>query len=289
MEQVHESVKIIVLGTAQDGGYPHTGCYEDCCVNAWEDKGERRFVSSLALLIGNDCYIFDITPDFKYQYKMLGDYLGVKPDIKGVFITHAHIGHYSGLLELGLESMNTEQIPVYLMSKMRSFIENNAPFTQLVKLKNIKMINLKENITINIADNVKVVPFQVPHRNEFSETVGFTINSENESVLYLPDIDSWEKWELNIVDIIRRHTLLFLDGTFYDKKELKSRSIAKIPHPSIKESINKFSPLGIIDRKKVNFIHLNHTNNAIRKDSAERKKVEYEGYNIAHDGMVYSI
>ena len=59
----NEDPYILVLGIAQDGGYPHTGCYEDCCVNAWEDKGERRFVSSLALLIGNDCYIFDITPD----------------------------------------------------------------------------------------------------------------------------------------------------------------------------------------------------------------------------------
>jgi pyrroloquinoline quinone biosynthesis protein B len=279
----------MVIGTAQDGGYPHTGCSSECCIDAWKNSSLRCFVSSIVILKGKDCYFFDITPDFKYQYKMIEDYLGHRPNIKGIFITHAHTGHYSGLLELGLESMNTDSLPLYVMPRMKLFIEKNAPFTQLIELQNINIINLKENLPIDIDNKIKVIPFQVPHRNEFSETVGFTIQTKSKSVLYIPDIDSWDKWKINIIDLIKKHTLAFLDGTFYDKKELKNRNIIDIPHPAIKESMNKFSPLGIMDRKKVNFIHLNHTNNAIREDSPERKKIENEGYNIALDGMVYSI
>ena len=30
------TTKIIVLGTAQDGGYPQTGCKNKCCIDAWK-------------------------------------------------------------------------------------------------------------------------------------------------------------------------------------------------------------------------------------------------------------
>ena len=133
-------MRLLVLGTAQDGGYPHTGCSDDCCREAWKDESQKRLVASLAILSGLDCFLFDITPDFKYQLQLISKHLNEKPRIAGIFTTHAHIGHYTGLLELGLEVMNTKAVPVYVMAKMRSFLENNAPFTQLIKMNNINLI-----------------------------------------------------------------------------------------------------------------------------------------------------
>jgi len=289
LHQENASSNLLVLGTAQDGGYPHTGCSEDCCREAWKDSNQKRLIASLAVLDGKDCFLIDITPDFKYQLQLIEHHINDKPRISGICITHAHLGHYMGLLELGLEVMNTNAIPVYVMPKMKSFLENNAPFTQLLELNNIHLFIIQENYPIDIFKDVKIIPFQVPHRNEYSETVGYRIQTSRHSVLYIPDIDSWDGWDTDINEMIKESDIALLDGTFYDKTELKNRDVSAVPHPSIRESINFFSALDKMDRKKVNFTHLNHTNNVLREGSKERKDVIQQGFQIAYDGMAITI
>ena len=148
MRQLDESINLLVLGTAQDGGYPHTGCTEDCCVQVWKDPTNKRMVASLAIISEKLCFLIDITPDFKYQLQLIERHINEKPRISGICITHAHLGHYMGLLELGLEVMNTNDIPVYVMPRMKSFLENNAPFTQLLELNNIRLLALQDNYPI---------------------------------------------------------------------------------------------------------------------------------------------
>jgi pyrroloquinoline quinone biosynthesis protein B len=289
LQQANASENLLVLGTAQDGGYPHTGCSEDCCREAWKDSNQKRLIASLAVLDGKDCFLVDITPDFKYQLQLIEHHINEKPRISGICITHAHLGHYMGLLDLGLEVMNTNEIPVYVMPKMKSFLENNAPFTQLLELNNIHLFIIQENYPIDIFKDVKIIPFRVPHRNEYSETVGYRIQTSRHSVLYIPDIDSWDGWDTDINELIKESDIALLDGTFYDKTELKNRDVSAIPHPSIRESINFFSALDKMDRKKVNFTHLNHTNNVLREGSKERKDVIQQGFQIAYDGMAITI
>ena len=289
MQQANASDNLLVLGTAQDGGYPHTGCSEDCCREAWKDSNQKRLIASLAVLDGKDCFLVDITPDFKYQLQLIEHHINDKPRISGICITHAHLGHYMGLLELGLEVMNTNGIPVYVMPKMKSFLENNAPFTQLLELNNIRLLALQDNYLIDIFKDVKITPFQVPHRNEYSETVGYRIQSSHHSVIYIPDIDSWDGWDTDINELIKESDIALLDGTFYDKTELKNRDVSAIPHPSIRESMKQFAALDKVDRKKVYFTHLNHTNNVLQDGSAEREDVIEHGFQIAFDGMTVSI
>jgi len=279
---------LLVLGTAQDGGYPQAGCSDACCQHAWETR-YQRLIASLAFYSGRNCFLIDVTPDFKYQYQLIEKSIKTSPHISGIFITHAHLGHYAGLLELGLEVMNSDAVPVYVMPKMKSFLENNAPFSQLVSLKNINLVAIEENQPIEMNGIFSITPFQVPHRNEFSETVGYSVQSSSKSVLYIPDIDSWEEWDTDINNMINKHDIAFLDGTFYDKKELKKRDIKDVPHPSILESMKQFSSLDVIDRQKVNFTHLNHTNNVLRINSKERNEVLKQGYKIATDGENISI
>ena len=288
MYHADEPVKLIVLGTAQDGGYPHTGCSDTCCREAWEDETQKRLISSLAVLSGRECFLIDITPDFKYQYRLIEHYLkGKLPGMSGIFITHAHSGHYTGLLELGLEVMNTDGTPVYVMQEMKIFLEENAPFTQLIKLNNIKLQLIEENSAIQLNENISITPFQVPHRNEFSETVGFKIQSLDKSLLYIPDIDSWDTWDVDINDLIQSNDILLLDGTFFSDSELSGRNVQEVPHPFIQDSLQKFSLLEEVDRKKVYFTHLNHTNPAIQNSSSERSEITQNGCHIADDGMMF--
>ena len=287
MNQSNEPITVLILGTAQDGGYPQTGCRKVCCKEAWNNLKLKRQVSSLAILSGQDCWLIDITPDFRYQLKMIETELNDKPRISGIFISHAHMGHYMGLLELGLEAMNAHDIPVFVMPEMKVFLEENAPFTQLIKLNNIKLQLIKEDSVVQLNEKISIVPFQVPHRNEFSETVGFTVQSVNKSLLYIPDIDSWDKWDVDINDIILINDILLLDGTFFSDSELSGRNLQDIPHPFIQDSLQKFSLLEEVDRKKVYFTHLNHTNPAIQNSSPERLELLQNGCHIADDGMVF--
>ena len=281
--------RIIVLGTAQDGGFPQVGCLKECCSRAWKNDALSRKVSSLAIISNDDCWLIDVTPDFSSQLKMIESEIGGMPKISGIFITHAHIGHYLGLLDLGLEIMNTKQIPVYVMSRMKVFLKENAPFTQLIELDNIKLKSLMPSKEVVLKDNLCITPFLVPHRNEFSETVGFQIKSIDTSLLYVSDIDSWKDWDVNVADLIRKNDFALLDGTFYDSTEIENRNMEDIPHPFIKDSLEEFSLLELVDRKKVYFTHLNHTNPAIHNSSLERLEIMNQGCNVAEDGMVFKI
>ena len=282
-------MNLLVLGTAQDGGYPQAGCSEECCAEAWNDTKLKRFISSLAILSDSDCWLIDITPDFSYQLRMIETLLNKKPNISGIFITHAHMGHYMGLMELGLEVLNTQKIPVYVMAKMKSFLEENAPFTQLIELNNVQLQKLEEDTSIQLNRKLSITPFLVPHRNEFSETVGFKIQSVNKSLLYIPDIDSWDTWDLDINDLIIRNDILFLDGTFFNNEELPGRNLQDVPHPFLQESLQKFSLLEEVDRDKVYFTHLNHSNPVIQKSSLERSEIINQGCHIAEDGMLFAL
>jgi pyrroloquinoline quinone biosynthesis protein B len=276
---------IHVLGTAQDGGYPHSGCQNLCCSSVWESPELHRLPSSIAAIDQDKkkIYLFDITPNIKDQLYRLKDY---NCELAGIFITHAHIGHYLGLMDLGLEIMNTKKIPVYTMPRMRNFILNNQPMTQLIKNNNIELIELQNNQNI-LFDNLSVIPFEVPHRNELSETVGFRLLASDKSIIFLPDIDDWNSWKVDLAEFVIDNDILFLDGTFYKKNEIKLRDVSKIPHPEIIDTMARLSALSKLDRKRVHFIHLNHTNDALRKNTSAYKNIIKEGFSIAQENQKF--
>ena len=175
------------------------------------------------------------------------------------------------------------------MPEMENFIKTNDPFKFLISSENILITPIKENREISLTPNVSINPFLVPHRNELSETVGYQILSDNKKIIYLPDIDSWDEWDQDIISLIKNNDILFLDGTFYDKDEINNRSVSEIPHPSIHESIRFFSNLNKDDRNKIFFTHLNHTNRAIKENHKSRHFLDSEGYHIANDGQVFYI
>ncbi len=277
---------VIVLGVAQDAGYPQAGCNKNCCKDAWEDHSKRKNVSCIALVdpISKEQWIFDATPDVKYQLQLLEKKSGINP-LSGIFITHAHIGHYTGLMQFGREVIGSKRLPVYCMERMESFIRSNAPWDQLVKIQNINLKLLKNDSIIVLNERINITPFLVPHRGEYSETVGYKINANKKSLVFIPDIDKWEQWNTNIIELIKKVDYAFLDGTFYENGEL-NRDMSEIPHPFVKESIELFSKLPLYDKQKVHFIHMNHTNPLLLEGSVAQKEVEQKGFNVAKEGMI---
>lgn len=284
---------IIVLGTTQDGGSPHIGCKKECCAGLYDLIDNTREVVSLGIIDPENKknYLFEATPDIPQQMKMLKQFSAFEAEEtpNGIFLTHAHIGHYTGLMYLGREAMGADSVPVYAMPKMKSFLETNGPWSQLVKLNNIALQPLKDSGEIKLTSNIKVMPFTVPHRDEYSETVGYTITGPSKKALFIPDIDKWEKWETDIIEAISKVDYAFIDATFYDSEELNNRDMSEIPHPFVVESMEKFKNLSIEEKKKVYFIHFNHTNPLLNINSKQCETVFENGFNIARYGQVFKL
>ena len=279
--QIKSNYTLKILGVVQDGGIPHLGNNKTCCENIKKDK----YVTSLMLMNNenNESFLFDASPDINKQLNFMGD--RIKKDLKGIFLTHAHIGHYTGLMYFGREALNSKLVNVYAMPRMKKFLEENGPWSQLVSLQNISIIELSNESKISIDSNVIVQPVEVPHRAEFSETVGYKIYGPNKTALFIPDIDKWYLWEKSIVDEIKQVDYAIIDATFYDSKEVNYRDISEIPHPFVTESMDLFDSIDIKEKNKIYFIHLNHTNPLINKDSDQYKLVRSKGYNVAEEGM----
>ncbi len=271
---------VLVLGIAQDGGVPQAGCRRRCCTS-----GRHEDVSSLALVdpAAARWWLFDATPDFRAQ---LARVAAVAPacSLAGVFLTHAHMGHYTGLMHLGREAMGARDVPVWAMPRMRGYLAANGPWSQLVALHNIELRPLAADSTVTLGDSLRVTPFVVPHRDEYSETVGFRIESNRSSVVFVPDIDKWERWGRPVEALVSSASVAYLDGTFFDGSELKGRDMSEIPHPFIVETLDRFAPLALSARVRIRFIHLNHTNRAGIPGSPERARIEAAGCHVARTG-----
>ena len=273
---------VVILGVAQDGGAPHAACEKSCCIHKWNDPTLHNKVSSIGIVdpISNEVWMIDATPDFAEQLHLLTN--NNSRDLKGIFLTHAHIGHYTGLMHLGREVMGAKNTKVSVMPKMENFLRNNGPWSQLVKLENVSLTSLRDNKSVQLNSRLTITPFKVPHRDEFSETVGYRIDGPSKSLVFIPDIDKWSKWQIDIIEVVENSDYSLLDGTFYDINELPGRDMSQIPHPFIIETMNLFKNS---DKKNsIYFIHLNHTNPALDKSSKEYNKIIDNGFNVTKRG-----
>lgn len=286
----NESPFMMVLGVAQDGGYPHLGCKKECCDKAWKTDSLKKNIVALALAdpVTKHWWLFEATPDINKQLYLFneltkGDY-NYLPD--GIFITHAHIGHYTGLMQLGREVFNTSEIPVYVLPKLKNYLETNGPWSQLVKLKNIVITELDTSKSFKPQSNISIETFTVPHRDEYSETAGFLVKAGLKKYLFIPDIDKWHKWHKSIVEEVKKVDAAFVDATFYEIDELKGRNINDVPHPFVSETMDLFKNENTSIKSKVVFIHFNHTNKLMR-DRSVKEKILKNGYRFAVQYNIY--
>ncbi len=282
---------ILVLGVAQDGGFPHIGC-QNACLRAHKNPKLAKYITSIAVVDPEhkQWWLFEATPNMDKQLQFFKDLTNSEYPYmpEGIFITHAHIGHYTGLMFLGREAFGTKKMKVYGLPKFIDFLKSNGPWSQLVALNNIEPYILTKDSAVIVNENISVKAFTVPHRDEFSETAGFQINTRKKGILFIPDIDKWEKWDRDIVEIVRSEGIdyAFIDATFFKDGELPNRSIEEVPHPFVEETMELFNNEYRSVKRKIQFIHLNHTN-PLLFDKQTKIDVLEQGYGIAEQGRIY--
>lgn len=282
---------VLVLGTGQDAGVPQMGCDSAFCREAWLRPDLRQTVSSIALVDPDtgSRWIFDATPDLPEQFEFLKQTTGDRSNnITGIFLTHAHIGHYTGLMYLGRESMNAREVRVFAMPRMKAMLEQSAPWSQLVSLKNIVLGPLTDKGAVRLSDRLTVEPFLVPHRDEFSETVGFRITSGKKTLVFIPDIDKWQNWETPLAGLVRSSDTLLLDGTFYADGEI-ARPMSEVPHPFVSETMDLLKSLPAREKAKVYFIHFNHSNPLVQGKRKELRRLRGLGFSVARRGLRFNL
>jgi len=284
------SIEFVVLGIGQDGGAPQIGNPSD---PAWADPSLKMWAASGAVIDHerSQRVLFEATPDMREQLNYLdgiSDGGDAPLGLSGVFLTHAHMGHYTGLMFAGHESIGANGLKVFPLPRMKSYLENNGPWDQLVRYKNIDLIPMIPDTPIILNDDLSVTAHLVPHRDEYSETAGYVIKGPSKSVLFLPDIDDWDRWEseynIRIEDMMASVDMAFLDATFYDDNELPGRDMSKIPHPRVVDSMTRFEKLPRIEQEKVRFFHINHTNPIRDPESIQSRAVVDRGFQIASRG-----
>lgn len=278
---------LAVLGIAQDAGLPQAGCRRPCCARARRDPSRRRLAASAAVVAGSRRWLVDATPDFREQLAAL-DRLA-PGSLDGVFLTHGHMGHYTGLLQLGREVMNARALPLHAMPRMARLLRGNAPWEMLFRNGNAALRPLRGNSPVRLSPGLSLTPLPVPHRAEYTETVAFRVDGPCRSALWLPDIDRWETWTTRLEDAVASVDAAWLDATFFSLEELPSRPAAEIPHPPLRHTLELLSGLPARERAKVRFVHLNHTNPAHDPRSREARLVKARGFRIATEGEVFAL
>ena len=289
-EELFPGPQLLVLGTAQDAGYPQAACIKSCCARHWEGNEPKRGVVSLGIHdpASRQLWLIEATPDFREQWHTLQQREPGKTQPDGILLTHAHMGHYTGLLHLGREVMGADSVLVWAMPKMQQFLSQNGPWSQLVELGNIVLKPLEADRATSLGTGLTVMPWLVPHRDEWSETVGFVIEGPRNRVLFLPDIDKWDRWDRDLAEVLRSVDYALIDATFFKNGELPNRDMREIPHPFVEETISLLMDLPTSEKSKVYFIHMNHTNPLLWQESA-REEVRKMGFHVAEEGMIIDL
>ena len=291
---------LVILGTAQDGGYPQAGCRGACCRAAWDEPAIRRSIASAAVVVPAAAgraarrWLVDATPDLRAQLHQLDGLAPPEdgapaPALAGILLTHGHIGHVLGLLQLGREAMGARRVPVYAMPRLLEILATNAPWRELVGLGHVALRPLRAGAAVPLGGGVTATPLAVPHRAEMGETVGFCIRGPERSVLYLPDIDGWDaaldgQAPPSLATRLAGVDVAYLDGTFGSADELPRRDRSTIPHPTIEDTLARLAGAPEAQRRKVRFTHLNPTNPAMDPAAALVAAVRAAGCDLAEDG-----
>tara|TARA_B110001452_G_scaffold160761_1_gene133798 strand:+ start:3803 stop:4642 length:840 start_codon:yes stop_codon:yes gene_type:complete len=274
---------ITVLGIAQDGGRPQPGCQRPCCQDL--SAADYRSPVSLGIKTENGTTILiEATRDLGRQLITFGE-----SSIDHLFLTHAHLGHVDGLGLFGRETMSARGIPLHSSPSMQNLIKSTPAWALLLEQG---VFDLAEIGHVEI-DDVVIESIAIPHRAELSDMHAFVIRGKEDSVLFLPDHDSWDqtlsahnassirKW-LNDLDI----THALLDGTFWSGDELQGRDMSVVPHPTIQDSLARLGQKQNGD-PEIFFTHLNHTNPAHQQGSAEYQNIVQLGWRVSVEGEMF--
>jgi pyrroloquinoline quinone biosynthesis protein B len=237
---------------------------------------------------GGKAWLIDASPDLPAQLETvkeaLGGVHGSGIPLEAILITHIHMGHYWGLGHLGKEGMMPRGLPVYAPPGVARFLLENSPFKDMVGWGAMEVRTVQPGEAVEMAEGLKVQAERIPHREDFSDTVGWLVEGPRARVLYAPDMDHLED---GLVDMMTGVDVNLVDGTFFYRDEVPG-AMGWVPHPPVEESMVRLRRVVEADRRVV-YTHFNHTNPLCDPRSPEFGKVVSQGLGVAMDGLAMDV
>lgn len=230
--------------------------------------------------------LLDASPDVRAQSHALVESAryprGRTSFLDGVFITHAHMGHYAGLLHFGREAVASDCIPLFGTRRFLSFIESNEPWADLIRSGHLEATAI-DGMDVSVDDDLSITAIPVPHRDEYSDTIALSVSVAGQPwMLYLPDIDDWHSWN-EAEEEIARHDVALLDATFSSVDELPGRDIGAIRHPLVPDTLTRFAHLTA--DTLIILTHINHSNPIGNPHAPITQQAIDAGFAVAFDGL----
>ena len=294
-----DRLRAIVLGSAAGGGYPQWNCRCPVCRLAWDkdDRVRPRTQASLAVSVdGARWILLNASPDLRAQLAATGALQpnsGVRGSpIAAVVLTGAEIDQIAGLLDL----REREAFSIHATREALDIVAGNPIFDALAAdVVERRAVVLGEPFNVaGIGVELFAAPGKVPlyleregaQSNEASVNAGAELSAGGRRLVFVPGAAALTP---ALTARLARADIVFFDGTlFTDDEMIRTGSGAKtgrrMGHMPIDGDGGSLSALAGLSARRI-YIHINNTNPILIDGSAERRRVEAAGIEVAEDGM----
>src|ERR1700716_627390 len=303
-------LRVVVLGAAAGGGVPQWNCGCPVCLKARTTDPELQSTqTSIAISADNEhWFLINASPDLRQQLiatPQLHPKAGqpIYSPISGVILTNSEVDAVAGLLSMREGSPFT----IYAHPRVLAILKDNSIFNVLSET-NVRRqpIAIDEAFEPTLPDGspsgIEIVPFAVPGKSAWylegkthpagddgaGDTLGLRIGDKatGKSLYFLAAC-------AEVTDELKSRlagaSLIFFDGTVWRDDELIAAGLGNktgqgMGHIAMSGDTGASQALAGLDIGRKIFLHINNSNPALLRDSAERKIAERAGWQIPADG-----
>ena len=313
-------MRVKVLGTAAGGGFPQWNCACPQCIGVRTGTLQGRTRTQAQAAVSPDgakWFLLNASPDLRTQILTTPELApqsspsgNRNSPIAAVILTSADVDAVMGLLHL------REFQPLHIFSTLgvrRALLEENSLFRVLarstppVRWENLPLDRL---VPLAIASGsekkgglfCKAVSLSGSYPDYVSEglrgtlspeeaVIGLCLVSKEKRLFYAPNLpgigDSWMR-------SVEEADLAILDGTFWKDDELSaiqkgSKSARQMGHLPLWGERGLLRTAFRPSKAKRVLLHINNTNPILNEQSEECRFVRQAGWEIAYDGMEFSL
>jgi pyrroloquinoline quinone biosynthesis protein B len=306
-------MRIRVLGAAAGGGFPQWNCGCGNCREARSGNPDAVPQTQECVAISADgerWVLLNASPEIRAQIESCPALHPRAPrhsPISAVVLTNGDLDHILGLLSL----RESHPLVVYATERVRQgFIDGNVLYRTLERFPGQvtwKVLAMGHKIALSGVESESAglhieaiaAPGKPPvHLEGLAETdpgenIGVVIHdpATGKRLAYFSAVGGLTPAMREAID---RTDCVFFDGTFWSSDELvalglgtkRAEDMAHLPVGGAEGSLELLAGARVPRRL---YIHINNTNPLLRTRSRERAQVEARGWEIARDGMEFTL
>ena len=299
-------MRVHILGSAAGGGFPQWNCN---CVNCrgirtGSIRAKARTECSVAVSAdGSRWSLLNASPDLSRQISSFPELSPTgavrKSPIEAVLLTDAELDHIAGLLSI----REAQSIRLYCTTPVFDWVFMANPiFSALNSSEKFRIIEVeprkRETIGCSLAFEAYLVDGKVPTyiktapANCDGAVVAIKVIDirSGASLLHVPAIRQIDD---RLVAAAAVCDCLLFDGSFWSENEMEARgagtrTASAMGHVPISGPGGSLEQLRDLSIRKI-YTHINNTNPILDETSSERREVEAAGWEVAEDGMDFTV